>query len=172
MNFYQPQTGYRCLNMNPLGQGQLIQRYSVPVQNAFGPLGEWVGLSMGVDGVNSDNGFYESMDFQTAQSKRRRFNIGTGTDNAAFSSLSIDDKLSHMFDKFNDLEQTNQAVVNIARGMKQTCSQINHMNARMNGHEQFLKLIAYKSIDSEARSRRRNLIFHGLAEMKNEDLFS
>ena len=118
-------------------------------------------------GVNGDNGNYESMDFQTAQSKRRRFN--TGTDNAAFSALSMDDKLSHMFDKLNDLEQTNKAVVNIAYSMNQTCSQINHMSARMNGHEQLLKLIAYKSIDSEARSRRRNLIFHGLAEMKYED---
>ena len=43
------------------------------------------------------------------------------------------------------------------------------MNTRMNGHEQFLKLPAYKSIDNEARSRRRNLLFHGLAENKGED---
>ena len=43
------------------------------------------------------------------------------------------------------------------------------MNTRLNGHEQFLKLLAYKSIDNEARSRRRNLLFHGLAENKGED---
>ena len=47
MNFCQPQSGCNGLNMIPSGQGQLIQGYSVPVQNAFGPLGEWGGV---VDG--------------------------------------------------------------------------------------------------------------------------
>ena len=103
MNFFQPQTGNNDSNMLQLGQGQLNQRYSVPVQNAFGPLGEWVGYSMG---INGDVGIHESMDLQTAQSKRCRFS--TGTDNTAFSSLSIDDKLSHMFEKLNNLEQTNK----------------------------------------------------------------
>ena len=63
MNLCQPQSGCNGLNMIPSGQGQFIQGYSVPVQNAFGLLGELVGLSMG---VNGDNGNYESMDFQTA----------------------------------------------------------------------------------------------------------
>ena len=43
------------------------------------------------------------------------------------------------------------------------------MNLHMNRHEQLLRLLAYTSIDSEARSRRRNLVFHGLAENRNED---
>ena len=40
----------------------------------------------------------------------------------------------------------------------------------MNRHELFLNLLAYKSIDSEARSRRRNLVFHGLAEIVTQKL--
>ena len=71
--------------------------------------------------------------------------------------------------KLNNLEQTNKIVVNTAHSVNQASSQINHMNTRLNGHEQFLKLLAYKSIDNEARSRRRNLLFHGLAENKGED---
>ena len=170
MNLGQFHTGYSGPNMIPVGQGHLFPGYSVPIQNSFAPLGEWVGLSMGINNDN-DNGVHESMDVQTAQSKRRRCN--TGTDNATFASLSMDDKISLMFDKLNHVEQTgeqtNKTVANIAQSLHQASSQIGLMNTRMSGHEQFLKLIAYKSIDSEARSRRRNLIFHGLAEMKNED---
>ena len=79
-----------------LGPGVLNQRYSVPIQNAFGPLGEWVGVSMGINGELRNP---EDMDIQTAQSKRRRFN--TGMENTAFSSLSVDNKLTHMCDKLN-----------------------------------------------------------------------
>ena len=43
------------------------------------------------------------------------------------------------------------------------------MNMRVDNHEQFLKLLAYKSIDIESRSRRRNLLFQGLAENRNEN---
>ena len=35
----------------------------------------------------------------------------------------------------------------------------------------FLNVLAYKSIDLEARSRRKNLVFHGLAECPSEDCF-
>ena len=35
----------------------------------------------------------------------------------------------------------------------------------------FLKVLAYKSIDIEARSRRKNLVFHGLAESRSEDCY-
>ena len=45
-------------------------------------------------GINGDVGIHESMDLQTAQSKRRRFS--TGTDNTAFSSLSKDDTFTYV----------------------------------------------------------------------------
>ena len=35
----------------------------------------------------------------------------------------------------------------------------------------FLKVLAYKSIDLEARSRRKNLVFHGLTECPIEDCY-
>ena len=112
MNFVHTQTGYNDRNMFHLGPGVLNQRYSVPIQNAFGPLGEWVGMSMDINGELRNP---EDMDIQTAQSNRRRFN--TGMENTSFSSLSIDDKLTHMCDKLNFLEQANRTVVNIAHGV-------------------------------------------------------
>ena len=84
-------------------------------------------------------------------------------------SLSIDDKLAHICDKINNLEESNRTLVTIAHSVNQNSVQVNQVNLRMNRHEQLLRLLAYKSIDSEARSRRRNLVFHGLAENRNED---
>ena len=69
----------------------------------------------------------------------------------------------------NNLEESNRTLVNIAHSVNQNSVQVNQVNFRMNRHDLLLKLLAYKSIDSEARSRRRNLVFHGLAEIKNED---
>ena len=98
MDFVHTQTGYNDTDMFPLGPGVLNQRHSVPVQNAFGPLGEWVEISMDINGELRN---LEDMDIQTAQSKRRRFNTGTG--NTAFSSLDTND---NMCDKLNFLEQS------------------------------------------------------------------
>ena len=144
MNFIHSQTGYNDPNAFQMGPDGLNQRYSVPVQSAFGPLGEWVGLSMG---INGDSGYIENMDVQTAQSKRRRCN--TGTNNTAFFSLSIDDKLAHICDKINNLEESNRTLVTIAHSVNQNSVQVNQVNLRMNRHEQLLRLLAYKSIDSE-----------------------
>ena len=47
-----------------LGPGVLNQRYSMPIQNAFGPLGEWVEMSMAINGELENP---ENMDRQTAQ---------------------------------------------------------------------------------------------------------
>ena len=133
------------------------------------------GITNGTIGKNLERYWYTigrtmnaRMDIQTAQSKRRRCN--TGIDNSAFLSLSIDDKLAHICDKINNfLEESNGTLVNIAHSVNQNSVQVNQVNLRMNRHELLLKLLAYKSIDSDARSRRRNLVFHGLAEIKNED---
>ena len=61
---------------------------SVPTQNRFAPLNEWVGYSMGVEEP-------EQMELQwvPARNKRRRCNTGspgTGTGQNNFSSLDMD----------------------------------------------------------------------------------
>lgn len=93
----------------------------------------------------------------------------TGTDQN-FSQLSIDDKLSHMLEKLNNLEQSNQQIAKFSQGLSAVQEKVNVVERRADSHELLLKTLAYKSIDTEARSRRKNLLFHGLAESKNERL--
>lgn len=151
------------------GQYAQNQFCAIPTQNPFGPLSEWVGYSL--DAQDS----LENMDVQwiPVRNKRRRFNTGspsTGTDQINISSLSVDDKLSQMLNKLNNLEKSNQEIVKISQNMSNVQVKVEHIESRTATHDLFLKVLAYKSIDIEARSRRCNLIFHGLAENKDENL--
>ena len=151
-----------------------------PLNGGFGPamqMGEWVGMAMNA----GENGGPMDYSNEVAQNKRRRCNTGTGTQ-ASFASLSIDDKLLHMNDKLfrmdsklENVEQSNKSIETIVQGLSTglstTNEQVETVRRRTDYHEQCLKSLAYKSIDLEARSRRNNLLFHGLAESPNEDVY-
>lgn len=145
------------------GQNRQNTNFVIPTQNRFAPISEWVGMSMEVDTNNAQ------MEWEMAQSKRKRYNTGLQD---SFSALSVDDKLSNMFQKLENLERTNSSIESIARGMNATKVQVEHISRRADNHEQCLKVLAYKSIDLEARSRRNNLLFHGLAERKMKIVLS
>ena len=146
------------------------QYFSVPTQNSFAPLHEWVGYSMGVEEPEP-----EQMDIQwvPVRNKRRRFNTASpnaGTGQINFPSLNMDEKLSQMFEKLNSLEQSNKEIMKFGQQINLVQSKVDMVEQRTVNHETFLKVLAYKSIDIEARSRRCNLVFHGLKESKNENL--
>ena len=157
-----------CFSANPTmgDQNRVIPGYGVPTQNRFAPLNEWVGYSMG---IQNDLPQHEQIDWEAAQSKRKRFNTGAGSGEINFSSLSVDDKLSHMLIKLNNLEESNKVMVNISQGLSNVQSRVECIEQRSNKQDIVLNVLAYKSIDIEARSRRRNLLFHGLAERKDEN---
>lgn len=82
------------------------QFVSVPTENRFAPLDEWVGYSM-------DSQNQEPMELQwvPVRNKRKRFTTGsptTGTDpdQINFSTLTVDEKLSQMLAKLNSLERS------------------------------------------------------------------
>ena len=160
------------------GQYGSNQYFSVPTQNRFGPLGEWVGYSMGINETIDESSEMEVQWIPVQNQKRKRFNTGGACAGAGmdtnFHSLSMDDKLSHMYEKLQNLELSNQTIsqttAQISQKLNTVQGKVGHVENKLNGHEIFLKVLAYKSMDIEARSRRCNLIFHGLAEFKNECL--
>ena len=88
-------------------------------------------------------------------------------DKAQFKTLSMDDKLVTMFEtmteKFGSMHGRMQTVETEVRGL----------NSKYEVHDSRIKLIEYKSIDLEARSRRNNLIFRGHPEnVENDDCTS
>ena len=154
-----PPVGY-CSGVPVSGQYVSNQVFSVPTQNKFGPLSEWVGYSMGVQDPA------EQMEWIAAQNKRKRINTGmSGTEQSNFATLSINEKLSHMMDKLNSLEDSNQTLAKFSQNLSTVQCKVNNIESRVEGHDLFLKTLAYKSIDIEARSRRRNLLL-----CRNENL--
>ena len=143
---------------------------SVSTQNSFAPLQDWVGYPTGIDEPNP-----EQMDIQwvPVRNKRRRFNTASpsaGTGSINFSSLKMEENFALVFEKLNKLEQSNNEIMKSSQLINSIQSKVDVVEQRTVNHELFLKVLAYKSIDIEARSRRCNLIFHGLKESKNENL--
>ena len=79
-----------------------------------------------------------------------------------FKALSIDSKLETMFACLLDVKATNVRLLKAKRTVKQL-SESTQVNSRR------IDLLAYKSIDIEARQRRNNLLFWGIPEVRNED---
>ena len=148
---------------NGQNQGDL---YAVPTHNRFAPLppvAEWVGYSMNL-GVDSEPMYLDIM-----PNKRRRFNTGDGQSD--ISNSNLDSKLSFICDKLDNLERANQSIAAIAQNLNTVQSKVMCIESQNIEQSRFLKVLAYKSIDIEARSRRKNLVFHGLAESRSEDCY-
>ena len=79
-----------------------------------------------------------------------------------FKAPSIDSKLETMFACLLDVKATNERLLKAERTVKQL-SESTQVNSRR------IDLLAYKSIDIEARQRRNNLLFLGIPEVRNED---
>ena len=134
-------------------------------QNRFAPLHEWVGYSMDTDMPGRQE---QNMGIDSVRGKRRRFNTGDGQSD--FSHLSLDAKLPHICYKLDNLELLNSDVItNITQGLSTVNARAEHVENQTLSHELVLKILAYKSIDIEARLQRCNLLFHGLAENRSEN---
>ena len=131
---------------NPVGygpefdsSGQYVPNHFVtlPTQNWFAPLHEWVGYSMDVQepGLGPEPIELQWVPFRN---KRRRFNTGSpaaGSDQINFSSLNVDEKLTHMFDKLNSLEQSNNEIMKFSHQMNSVQAKADRAEQRTVNHE-------------------------------------
>ena len=79
-----------------------------------------------------------------------------------FNSLSIDEKLEKIFVCLQDVSKFN-ARLTTAEG------DIREIRGQVDSNSDMAELLAYKSIDAEARQRRNNLVFWGIPEVLTED---
>lgn len=110
--------------------------------------------------------------FHTVESvrdrKRTRVNTGgsTNVDQTInireYERLTVDDKLSVMFSEMKTIGQKVNSCVEIH-------TKVQNIESSLSEQDRRIKLLEYKSIDLEARSRRNNLIFGGIPEDKDEN---
>jgi hypothetical protein len=120
-------------------------RFAVPVSNRFQIL----------QGRKSDE-----------QRKMQSLNISRQN----FENSSVDNKLLLMFDELRSIRDEQANCKHEMINFQQTLGTLNEKLVEVihtaDTQSQFMKTLAYKSIDAEARSRRKNLIFRGLWKMK------
>ncbi|MCG8033763.1 MAG: hypothetical protein JAZ03_16535, partial [Candidatus Thiodiazotropha taylori] len=94
---------------------------------------------------------------------------GEAVEDIDFMNMTTDEKLSKIFSALTCSQ--NKIMI-----VEQKIDAINRLNGRVqkvekviNSYNDRLKLLEYKSIDIEARSRRNNLLFRGIQESTNED---
>ena len=84
---------------------------------------------------------------------------GDSGHNDDFMQLSTDQKLATMFTKISTTEVKVNSIYKEKLGRR-----VQKAENIISAHEQRIKLLEYRSIDIEARSRRRNLLFKGIRE--------
>ena len=112
------------------------------------------------------------------RSKKRKYKSGSSgstTSVTAFVNMSTDDKLTCMFEQIN---KTYDKIDRIDSQQAVSHAEIRNINTNFGGLEERIsrleelcetqvrtsKLLSYKSIDTEARSMRNNLVVYGLTE--------
>ena len=111
------------------------------------------------------------------RNKRKRTNTGqSDSDRSVFQLFGTEDKLNVIYEELQSIrmmqQQTNRGMSNFQNSFRCMGESLNCVIQSTNKNTDMLKTLAYKSIDLEARSRRNNLIFWGLAENVRENCFA
>ena len=110
--------------------------------------------------------------------KRRRQNTGQSENEqrSIFMLSNGDDKLNIIFAELVNIrtnqEITHQGMLSFQNSFCYLDENMRNIIEAINRNTDIIKTLAYKSIDQEARSRRNNLLFWGLAENPPEDCFA
>ena len=86
-----------------------------------------------------------------------------------YGSLSKDEKLDLILSKMCVNEKRLKHYEQMLDGALKQKSRVDKVESVVRSYEDRIKLLEYKSIDLEARSRRNNLLFYQLAEVRNEN---
>ena len=109
--------------------------------------------------------FQADQDWQVKMKKRKRHETGS-VDIEEFCKMSTDEKLLALFTKLSVVEGKQNCLHTL---MSPAQEKIKVVENCVNIHARKLKMLSYRSIDLEARSRRNNLIFRGLADVNPEN---
>lgn len=116
---------------------------------------------------------------EVRRKKKRKLNSSSASANVGgnniledevdYKSLSTEEKLDLILSKVSVNEARFRNLEQIYDKVYKQQKHISKLDSVVLSYEDRIKLLEYKSIDLEARSRRNNLLFHGLKESRDED---
>ena len=147
-----------------------------------GTIGGFRGRGRGSFRVGSGRGTGTRLSYMYKPTQKRQSvstdSAGSGTDASKqkilpdfpdlldrFKSMDIDQKLESIFICLHYVKSTNDRLLQAEKTVREL-RETAHTNT------QRINVLAYKSIGSEARQRRNNLIFWGIPESLSEDLWT
>ena len=133
-------------------------QYNIDVQNGYESRSGW-----GNDG------------FEIVDRGPKRKRISTGSTSSVsterFQNLGTDAKLAVMFELLCNVQtmqsRSSMEIKGLTWNISGACEKVDKVEKRVDLHARKLRMLSYKSIDLESRSRRNNLIFWGLTENNN-----
>ena len=96
---------------------------------------------------------------------------GTG-DTEDYDSISTEGKLALILSKLSLNEQRVKSIQHTLDSTLPTKKRVEKIETVIRSHSERIRLLEYRSLDSEARTRRRNLLFKGIPENRNENCFA
>lgn len=143
----------------------------------------YLDMTVGYDGDDGDENNWDVV--RSKQTKRQRVSSSgqSGRDvdllpsptepdaGEHYDFLSTGDKLSLILSKLSLNEQRVKYIQDRVDSMLPLKKRVMEIENVVKSHTERLKLLEYRSLDSEARSRRRNLLFKGIPENRNENCF-
>ena len=132
------------------------------------------------DALFSDNAKSSEGGFQTVQSKKKRkFNSSSGAgsmlhaesgvDVPDYDILNNDEKINLILSKVTLYEARFQNLENVFGSVKKQKKRLSQVETVIKSYDDRIRLLEYKTIDLEARSRRNNILFFGVNESRNEN---
>ena len=123
------------------------------------------------------NNDWQTVDRHTK--KRKKFCSGS-VDNESFMNLPDDEKLVCLFESLNrnyeklsSIELNQKQCVNdsntINKGLEKTNKRVDSLEKNVDMYSQKLRMLSYRSLDIESRSRRNNIVFWGITERRPYD---
>lgn len=147
----------------------LMQTFSVPVQNRYDAFQQqWMNCDQTPIKFSSQKSVQAQIS-QNSHSMDRNSNVSVMTN--SFSSLPLDDKLSMMYNQLGKLDNIDSTLMDLSSNLTQTAIRVDRVERKVDQHLLFTKQLVYHSIDDNARARRNNLIFYGLADLRNESCY-
>ena len=104
-------------------------------------------------------------EWETQKRKRKRRDTNS-VDAEAFSQMETDEKLLVLFKKLSLVEGKQNSLNAV---LSPVYEKIDVLENCVNIHAKQVKMLSYRSLDQEARCRRNNLVFRGLADIHSED---
>ncbi|XP_060600357.1 uncharacterized protein LOC132753837 [Ruditapes philippinarum] len=77
-----------------------------------------------------------------------------------------------MCSKLDKLEKNDEKLIQMSSNLNQTIIKVDKIGHDIGRQKLYMKQLAYHTIDQSARSRRNNLIFYGLADLPNENIYT